>query len=299
MPHQSLQRQRKYKYSKMDMAGEVDSNLIWEGFQNPSISGEWKVVSNPNNRKHLIFLLWYLCHPKKIAYTMMNPLHTSQVRKSSKHLLVGEKEDYKLAMDENKKWMHKETERQRRQEMAKHCTTLRSLLPIEYIKGKRSIADHVYEAMNYINHLQNKVKQLQAKRDELAKVSNLSNVGPDEKESSSTTNHLPPLVFVHPFPGGLEIMCSYSFKKSVFPMSRVLDILLKEGLNVVSTTSIKRDGRFVHTIQSEDPFHPNMIATDYSELQIKLMEAVSFSSNNCTIKYFVHDTRILFMFSFF
>ncbi|TKY45081.1 dimerization protein [Spatholobus suberectus] len=176
-------------------------------------------------------------------------------------------------MDENKKCMHKETERQRRQEMGKLCTTLRSLLPIEYIKGKRSTSDHVYEAMNFINHLQNKVNQLQAKRDELAKVSNLSNIRP-ENESSSTT-HLPPLVFVHPFPGGLEIICSYSFRKSAFPISRVLDILLKEGLNVVSTTSIRRDGRFIHTIRSEDP---NMTVTDYSELQIKLMEAISSSS---------------------
>ncbi|KAG4941781.1 hypothetical protein JHK87_045652 [Glycine soja] len=174
-------------------------------------------------------------------------------RNSGKHLLVGEKEDYnKLAMDdENKKWMHKETERQRRQEMGNLCTTLRSLLPLEYIKGKRSTSDHVNEAMNYINHLQSKVKQLQAKRDELVKVSNLmSNICPENIESSSTI-HPPPLVSIHPFPGGLEIMCSYSFGKSLFPMSRVLDILLKEGLNVVSTTSIRRDGRFIHTIRSE------------------------------------------------
>lgn len=180
-------------------------------------------------------------------------------------------------MDEkNKKWMHKETERQRRQEMGKLCTTLRSLLPLEYIKGKRSISDHVYEAMNYINHLQNKVNQLQAKRDELAKVCNLSNIG-TENGSSSNNTLLPPLVFVHPFPGGLEIMYSYSFQKSAFPMSRVLDILHKEGFNVVSTTSIRRDGRFIHTIRSEDPNHPNFIGTDYSELQTKLTEAISSS----------------------
>ncbi|CAJ1952574.1 unnamed protein product [Sphenostylis stenocarpa] len=173
------------------------------------------------------------------------------MRKASKHhKVVEEKEDYKLAMDENKKWMHKETERQRRQEMGKLCTNLRSLLPLEYIKGKRSTSDHVHEAINYINHLENKVKQLQAKRDELLKESNLSRIDPDENENCRAT-HLPPLVFVHPFLGGLEIMCSYSLRKSVFPMSRLLDILHKEGLNVVSTTSIRRDGRFIHTIQSE------------------------------------------------
>ena len=116
--------------------------------------------------------------------------------------------------------------------------------------------------MNYINHLQSKVKQLQAKRDELVKVSNLmSNICPENIESSSTI-HLPPLVSVHPFPGGLEIMCGYSFGKSVFPMSRVLDILLKEGLNVVSTTSIRRDGRFIHTIRSE--VHVNLILIEHA-----------------------------------
>ncbi|XP_014510633.1 transcription factor bHLH118 [Vigna radiata var. radiata] len=180
-------------------------------------------------------------------------------------------------MDENKKWMHKETERQRRQEMGKLCNNLRSLLPLEYIKGKRSTSDHVHEAMNYINHLQDKVKQLQEKRDALLKVSNnLSSIVP-ENESSCVT-HLPPLVFVHPFPGGIEIICSHSFKKSVFPMSRLLDILHKEGLDVVNTTSIRRNGRFIHTIQSEDPNHSNMVDTDYSELQIKIMEALSSSS---------------------
>ncbi|KAJ1431414.1 Myc-type, basic helix-loop-helix [Sesbania bispinosa] len=177
-------------------------------------------------------------------------------------------------MDENKKWMHKETERQRRQEMAQLCTTLRSLLPLEYIKGKRSTSDHVFEAINYINHLQNKVKQLEAKKDELIKlVPNLStNIDPDESESS--TSNLPPFVNIQPFHGGLEIMCSCN----MFPLSRILEILLEEGINVVSSTSTKMDGRFIHTIRSEDPIHPNMSGTDYSELQRKLMEAISSSS---------------------
>ncbi|XP_061359004.1 transcription factor bHLH126-like [Gastrolobium bilobum] len=156
-------------------------------------------------------------------------------------------------MDENKKWMHKETERQRRQEMGDLCTTLRSLLPVEYIKGKRSNSDHVNEAVNYINHLRNKVKQLQAKRDELIKVSNLSAIESPDSGSSGTT-HLPPFVIVHPLPGGLiEIMCNYSFRKCVFPLSRVLEMLFQEGLNVVSSTSTKTDGRFMHTIRLEVP----------------------------------------------
>ncbi|KAK7270803.1 hypothetical protein RJT34_26239 [Clitoria ternatea] len=199
-------------------------------------------------------------------------------KQQQESLFCGDEDNYKVAMDnENKKLMHKEIERQRRQEMGNLCATLRSLLPLEYIKGKRSTSDHVYEAMNYINHLQNKVKQLQEKKDKLMKESNFSTIDP-ENENSRTTN-FPPLVIVYPFPGGLEIMCNHGYIRSIFPLSRVLDILLKEGLNVVSTTSIKRDSRYIHTIRSEDPLHQNMTGTDYSELQLKLMEAISSSSS--------------------
>lgn len=46
-----------------------------------------------------------------------------------------QREDFKTTtIDENKKWMHRETEKQRRQEMTRLCTNFRSLLPLEYIK---------------------------------------------------------------------------------------------------------------------------------------------------------------------
>lgn len=161
----------------------------------------------------------------------------------------------------------------------------------------------MHEAVNYINHLQNKVNQSQTKRDELMKQSNLSTIRPEN--GSSTTNILPPYVVVHPLPGGIQIMCSCSFR---IPLSRVLDILLKEGLNVVSSTSTKTNGSFIHTIRSEVPYchfncheydcssvlkfniilifvciipalkDPNMTGTDFSGLQRKLTEAISSSS---------------------
>ncbi|CAJ2666793.1 transcription factor bHLH118 [Trifolium pratense] len=177
-------------------------------------------------------------------------------------------------MEDVKKWMHKETEKQRRQEMANLCTSLRSLLPLEYIKGKRSISDHVNEAINYINHLQNNVKQLQDKKEDLMKVSNLNNI--HHQNGSTTSTNLQPFVIVQPFPGGLEIVCSYTSKTCLFPLSRVLDMLLKEGLNVISSNSSKIDGRFIYTIRSEDPI---MSGIDYSQLQRKLTDAILSSSS--------------------
>ncbi|KAK7280032.1 hypothetical protein RJT34_25094 [Clitoria ternatea] len=179
-------------------------------------------------------------------------------------------------IDENKKWMHKETEKQRRQEMSKLCTTFRSLLPLEYIKGKRSISDHMHEGTKYIKYLQNKVNMLQAKRDELMKLSNLSPRIGSQSGKFTTTN--PPIhVIVHPCSGGVQIECSYSFRKYVFPLSRVLDIVLKEGLDVVNCTSTKTYDRFIHTIRSED-LHI-MSRTNYNELQRKLVEAISSGSS--------------------
>lgn len=106
----------------------------------------------------------------------------------------------------------------------------------------------MHEGTNYIKYLQNKVKQLQAKRDELMKLSNLSSpFGPPESTGSF-------VVVVHPCSGGVQIKCSYSLK-CVFPLSRVLNIVLKEGLNVVNCVSIKTDDMFIHTILSEVPYY--------------------------------------------
>ncbi|KAJ1423877.1 Myc-type, basic helix-loop-helix [Sesbania bispinosa] len=171
---------------------------------------------------------------------------------------------------ENKKWMHRETEKQRRQEMSRLCSSFRSLLPFEYIKGKRSTSDHMHEGTKYIKHLENKVKQLQAKKDELMKLSNLS-------------IHPETYVIVHPCSGGgVQIKCSYSFRKHDFPLSRMLHIVLKQGLNVVNCVSIKTDDhRFIHAIRSEDPH--SMTEINYSELQRKLIAAISSSSLEETV----------------
>lgn len=111
----------------------------------------------------------------------------------------------------------------------------------------------MYEAVKYIKHLKNKVKKLEAKRDELKKLCDLSPFGCESGGNSSIT-HFPISVIVHSFKGGAEIMCSYSFRKYVFTHSQLLSTLIKEGLHVVSCNFTKlTDDRFIHTFRFEVP----------------------------------------------
>jgi len=59
---------------------------------------------------------------------------------------------------------HKVIERQRRNELKMLFSRLRSLLPE---KGKRTVSEQVLESLNYIRHLQQKLRELSAQREEM------------------------------------------------------------------------------------------------------------------------------------
>ncbi|XP_054787778.1 transcription factor bHLH36-like [Prosopis cineraria] len=177
--------------------------------------------------------------PKKLLYESSDDKINYHYRNSEN--------DYKK---KNERLVHREIERQRRQEMATLHASLRSLLPLEFIKGKRSISDHMNEAKNYIKHLQKKIKELSAKRDELKRLSkNSSNPETLECEEYTCSGFFS----IHEINtnGGVGIEVSSSFGEERLSLSKVLKLVLDEGLGVVNCVSTEVNGRLLHSVQCE------------------------------------------------
>ncbi|KAJ9539696.1 hypothetical protein OSB04_026202 [Centaurea solstitialis] len=169
--------------------------------------------------------------------------------------------DHRVAVDcdddnekKKKKMEHREIERKRRQEMANLCSSLRSLLPLDFIKGKRSMSEHMNQAVNYVKHLEENIKGLKKTRDEIKKtyprITDSSSVAQNTNIKSESSSRDPPItVTVECSHGVIEVLVTSNC--TGFPISRVMKALVQEGLNVISCNSTKVNERLIHSIHSE------------------------------------------------
>ncbi|KAG8381433.1 hypothetical protein BUALT_Bualt06G0121500 [Buddleja alternifolia] len=165
---------------------------------------------------------------------------------------TGSQENKSESSSDMKKTIHKEIERQRRKEMSGLYASLRSLLPLEYVKGKRSVSDHMHQAVNYIKHMQNNIEELQKKRNRLKKLSNPSSSNIDAEDQNLTINDPFNCVNVNLYLDGVEILIRSSLNEEAgFPLSKVLLDLIERGHNVISCVSTRANEQSLHKIQIE------------------------------------------------
>lgn len=113
-------------------------------------------------------------------------------------------------------------------------------------QGKRAISDQMNGAVNYIKHQKKKIKEIEAKRDELKKLDD-NNWNRFEKSRGQT----PICSFkISSFGGGLEIVITTSGFNG-FPLSRILKVVVEQGLDVISCSSSSVNEKSIHTVQME------------------------------------------------
>ncbi|KAG2263202.1 hypothetical protein Bca52824_070281 [Brassica carinata] len=171
---------------------------------------------------------------------------------------------------QKKKLLHRDIERQRRQEMATLFASLRDHLPLQYIKGKRAVSEHVGGAVNFIKDTETRIKELSARRDELIRETCYTSNPDLARTASELGNSVPASVMVQPCVSGFEVaVSSDSSGPQALPLSRVLEALQELGLEVISSLTTRVNERLIHTIRVEVN---SFGCLDLAWLQQKLVE---------------------------
>ncbi|XVF50724.1 hypothetical protein PTKIN_Ptkin04bG0125600 [Pterospermum kingtungense] len=131
------------------------------------------------------------------------------------------------------------------------------------------MSDHMNGAESYIKDLQKRIYELGAQRDELKKLS-VGSSGFDQ--GSSCNDFFPSSAVVRQSFDGVEVVISTGLGSQALTLSRVLQLLLEEGHDVVSSISTRNDKGLIHTIQSKVS---DLTCVDVSGLVQKLNEEIS------------------------
>ncbi|XP_058751656.1 transcription factor bHLH36-like [Vicia villosa] len=176
-------------------------------------------------------------------------------------------------VNDEKKIIRKEVEKQRRMQMSILCSSLRSSLPFHLIKGKRSVSDHIGEAANYVQILKEKVNVLEKKRDKLKETIS-STMIETENELPADPSNLVKCVNINQIPDGVEIVICRGFEDSPSRLSDLMKIIVQEGCDVVHCVTNHVNGKIFHTIKSEVE---DLTHFDLARLQNKLDQAILLS----------------------
>ncbi|XP_015877971.2 transcription factor bHLH120 [Ziziphus jujuba] len=218
-------------------------------------------ISFTSNEQGIVSKDLVLDHGNSVDRSRNLSNHMGKIRPKK----LNENPDHHHDERNEKKKLRREIERQRRQEMTTLYVSLRSLLPLELIKGKPSMSEHMNVAVAYIKHLEKKIQELSVKRNELKRQPNCNN----EK-----SNCLLPVYYftISSWSGMVEIMINSWLGESDdrLTLSRVLEVILEQGLDVVSCISTSQaNDKLVYTIQSEVR---DFTCTDQTKLQQRLAE---------------------------
>ncbi|KAL3647412.1 hypothetical protein CASFOL_008380 [Castilleja foliolosa] len=173
-----------------------------------------------------------------------------------------------------RKSLHRDIEKQRRLEMSGLYASLRSLLPLEYIKGKRAVTDQLQQAAKYINHMEEKIEKMQMRRDKLKKMFAGGAEEPNKSNVGDVSRNCVKVSLCRDSIMEILIGISTSNNEESGALSKVFaDLVGRSELNVISCVSTRaNDGLSLHKIQIEvnDP-----TSIDIPELQTRLLNVIN------------------------
>ena len=108
------------------------------------------------------------------------------------------------------------------------------------------MSDRVHETVNYIRDLQKRVEELSEKRDGLKRLPNKSTVNDNGSKVLPSSSKEDISVTIETSGKSVQVIV-----RGGVCVSRVLNFLIQEGLDIISCISTNVNERLIHTIESK------------------------------------------------